>query len=159
MYEVEIKWVMNSLTCFSLCKNACPPPIKNYCCKIFPICCYFTVYYQQHLNPFYPSSASSCTQLSLFISLFIHLSTVYTVLLLTLHLHLPPCRALGEQRPSAPDGLAPTAKMNNSPRKVRGCRGEEQRWDREDQEACKSFCCWVGFGRLVLPSDKDSVVK
>lgn len=61
-----------------------------------------TVYYQQHLNPFDPSSASSCSHLLLFISLFIHLSTVYTWFLLTLHLHLPLRRALGEQRPSTP---------------------------------------------------------
>lgn len=85
------------------------------------------VYYEQHLNPFDPTAASSCAPISLFISLFIHLSRVYTVFLLTPHLHLPPCRALEEQRPSAPDGPAPTAKMTNSPRRARGCRGEAQR--------------------------------
>lgn len=74
------------------------PPTK-YCSKV-PIC--YTVYYQQHLNPFNSSWVSSCTHLSLFISLFIHLSTVYTEFLLTLHLHLPPCRALREQRPRSP---------------------------------------------------------
>lgn len=145
----------------SLLKNTVFPKLQN--CVMLPL--RSTPVYYQHLNPFNPSSASSFSHLLLFISLFIHLSTVYTVFLLTPHLHLPPCRVLGEQRPSAPDGLAPTAKMTNSPHRVRGRRGEAQRWERKDQEAmssrtaCKSFFGRVGFGCLMLYSHRDSVVN
>lgn len=92
-------------------------------------------HYQQHLNPVNPSFASSCSLLSPFISIFIHFSRMYTPFLLTPHLHLPRCRAPGDQRPTSHDGLAPTAEMTNSPCRAKGCRVELQRW----------LLCWVGF--------------
>ena len=58
--------------------------------------------------------------------------------------------------PGAPDGLAPTAEMTNSPRRARGRGGEVQRGGREDQglggltRLVKASLCWVGFGCLTL---------
>lgn len=129
------------LNIFSIIKNT-----VSHSCIAFP--CIPSFYHQQHLNPFDPSSASSHSHLSAFISLFIHLSTINTVFLLTPHLHLPHCRAPGAQRPSTHDGFAPIAKMTNNPCRARGCKVEAQR----------CTVCWVGFPCLMLFLYSDSVV-